>query len=110
VPLLEVYNKCDLLSFDDRQRLKERHPDAHCISAVDGSGLDDLTAAVTSRLGLDMKRFSLTLDPAVASDRERIARIYRHARVITHETRNGRVSIVGDVPRRLLTRIDPSAG
>ena len=36
----------------------------------------------------------------VAADRERIARLYRHARVIVHEVRDGRVSIVADVPRR----------
>src|SRR5207248_2692077 len=38
-----------------------------------------------------------------AADRELIARLYRHARVIVHETRDGRVSIVADVPRRSLT-------
>ena len=39
------------------------------------------------------------------ADRERIARIYRHARVLVHETRDGRVSIVADVPRRLLASL-----
>jgi len=40
-----------------------------------------------------------------AADRERIARVYRHARVVLHEARDGRVSIVADVPRRLLSRL-----
>ena len=34
-----------------------------------------------------------------------IARVYRHGRVVLHETRDGQVSIVADVPRRLLARL-----
>ncbi len=35
--------------------------------------------------------------------------MYRHGRVVTYETRDGRVSIVADVPRRLAARLNPSA-
>ena len=42
----------------------------------------------------------------IPRDRERIARLYRHARVLVHESRDGQVSIVADVPRRLLGRLD----
>jgi len=48
----------------------------------------------------------LTFDTDEASDRERIARVYRHAKVVQHETRDGRVVIVADVPRRLLGWLD----
>jgi hypothetical protein len=34
-----------------------------------------------------------------------MARLYRHARVLVHEARDGRVSIVADVPRRLADRV-----
>jgi hypothetical protein len=34
--------------------------------------------------------------------------LYRHARVLVHEARDGRVSIVADVPRRLVSRVDPA--
>jgi hypothetical protein len=60
---------------------------------------------MTSRLALDVRRVTLNFNPDEAADRERIARVYRHARVILHETRDGLVSIVADVPRRLLSRL-----
>ena len=60
---------------------------------------------MASRVALDVRRLTLTFDPSDAGDRERIARLYRHARVVQHEARDGRVSIVADVPRRLLGRV-----
>jgi GTP-binding protein HflX len=108
VPLVEVYNKCDVLSADETRRLQDRDAAALCISARDGEGVDDLVEAVTSRLALDVRRMTLTFDPEDPADRERMARVYRHARVIVHETRDGRVSIVADVPRRLADRVQPA--
>jgi GTP-binding protein HflX len=110
VPVIDVFNKSDRLPAGERRRLQERHPSAVCISALDGSGLDGLVAVVASSLALDMERFSLTFDPAAPADRARLARIYQHGRVITHTASHGRVSIVGEIPRRLRARIDPSAG
>ena len=108
VPLVDVYNKTDQLSPHERGRLQEQDRAAVCISALTGEGIDELVETMTSRLALDVRRISLTFDPDNPSDRERIARIYRHARVLVHETRDGQVSIVADVPRRLLARLDPA--
>jgi hypothetical protein len=47
----------------------------------------------------------LEFDEANADDRERIARVYRHARVLSHVTSGGRVAIEADVPRRVLDRV-----
>jgi len=63
---------------------------------------------ITSRLALDVRRVTLTFDPDDDADRELIARVYRHGRVLQHETRDGRSSIVADVPRRLLARLGQS--
>jgi GTP-binding protein HflX len=104
VPLLELYNKCDELTPDERRRLQEQDPDALCVSALRRQGIDELVETVASRLALDVRRVTLTFDPADPADRDRIARVYRHARVLVHETRDGRASIVADVPRRLLAR------
>src|SRR5437899_8089124 len=41
VPLLEVYNKCDALTTDERRRLQEMAPDALCISALTRDGVDE---------------------------------------------------------------------
>jgi len=63
-------------------------------SALKRQGVDELVETVASRLALDVRRVTLTFDPDSAADRERIARVYRHARVVLHEARDGRVSIV----------------
>src|SRR5262245_39872243 len=105
VPLLEVYNKCDQLTADERRRLQDKDPAALYISALERQGIDELIETVASRLALDVRRVTLTFDLDNPSDRERIARLYRHARVVQHEARDGQVSIVADVPRRLLSRL-----
>ncbi|HWW82877.1 MAG TPA: GTPase HflX [Vicinamibacterales bacterium] len=109
VPLVEVYNKIDALTSDERRRLSAQDPGALLISATERQGIDELVDTVTARLALDVCRVTLTFDPADPADRDRVARIYRHARVVLHETRDGRVSIVADIPRRLLTRLDPAS-
>ena len=101
VPMLAVYNKCDQLTIEERRRLQEAEPDALCISALTREGVDELVETITSRLALDVRRLTIELDANNPADRERIARIYRHARVLVHEARDGRVSIVADVPRRV---------
>jgi GTPase len=106
VPLVEVYNKTDQLTTDERARLQERDPGAVCISARDGDGVDELVETMASRLALDVRRITMTFDPADPADRERIAGLYRHARVLVHEARDGQVSIVADIPRRLISRLD----
>src|SRR3989441_1195454 len=108
VPLIEVYNKCDELTADERRRLQDQEAGALCISALTREGMDELLDAVASRVALDIRRVTLTFDPDSPADRERIARLYRHARVLVHEARDGHVSIVADVPRRLLSHVAPA--
>ena len=105
VPMLEVYNKCDALTPDERRRLLEQDPTALGISALTRQGIDELVETIASRLALDVVRVTLTFDPDSTADRERIARVYRHAKVVLHETRDTEVSMVADVPRRLLNRL-----
>jgi len=109
VPLVEVYNKCDAILPDEQRRLQEQDPAALCISARQHEGIDELVETIASRLALDVRRVTLTFDPDNPQDRERIARVYRHARVLVHESRNGRVAITADVPRRLVDRLGPAA-
>jgi GTP-binding protein HflX len=100
--VLDVYNKGDRLAPDERRRLLDREPDAIVISALSAAGLDELVDTVASRLALDLQRVRLSFDTDVESDRARIARLYRHGRVIEHEVRDGRTTITADVPRRLV--------
>jgi GTPase len=105
VPLVEVYNKCDALTPDERRRIAGQDPSALLISALTHDGVDDLVETVASRLALDVVRMTLTFDPNDAGDRDRIARVYRHARVVVHESRDDRIVMVADVPRRLIDRV-----
>jgi GTPase len=106
VPLIEVYNKCDALTPDERRRLQEQDPSALCVSALKREGIDELIETIASRLALDVRQVTLIFDPDSPADLERISQLYRHARVLVHETRDGQVTIVADVPRRLLSRMD----
>src|SRR5690242_2831187 len=75
VPMVEVYNKCDALTPDERRRLQEQEPSELLISALANEGIDDLIETMASRLALDVVRMTLTFNPADAADRERIARL-----------------------------------
>ncbi|MDR1990973.1 MAG: GTPase HflX [Acidobacteriaceae bacterium] len=109
VPLVEVYNKCEMLTPDERRRLLTRDRTALCISALQGEGIDELLETVTSRLALDVRRVTLTLDPANPRDRDIVSRLYRHGRVLVHETRDETMTVVADIPRRLLDRLGETA-
>jgi GTP-binding protein HflX len=102
VPLVDVYNKIDQLTPDERRRLQEQDPAAVYISALERRGVDELVETIASRLELDIRRVTAVFNPDDERDRDRIGRLYRHGRVVVHETRDGQVSIVADVPRRLL--------
>ena len=107
VERIDVYNKCDLLEPGELRRLRLAEPSALYISAIRGDGRDELLETVASRVALDTRRvtFEFPLDDADAG--ERVARLYRHGRVIRHVTLDGRVSIEADVPRRLLGWLQP---
>ncbi len=72
-------------------------------------GIAELVDTLTSRLALDVRRVTLTFNPDDPADREEMARLYRHARVLVQKTRDGQVSIVADVPRRLLGQLGRAA-
>jgi GTP-binding protein HflX len=105
VPIVEVYNKCDILTVEERRRLQEQEQGALCISALRREGTAELLDVLVSRLALDASRVTLTFNADDPADRESMARLYRHAQVLSHETRDSRVSIVADVPRRLLGQL-----
>jgi GTP-binding protein HflX len=105
VERLDVYNKMDLLSPGEGERLRASDPAALYVSASRGDGVQELLDTVASRLALDVRRVRLEFDASSDEGREQIARLYRHARVLQHVAQNGRVSIVAEVPRRLLPRL-----
>jgi GTP-binding protein HflX len=108
VARLEVFNKSDLLDADDAAYLRRSHPEALFISALRGTGRSDVIDTVAKLLELDTHRVHLEFDSRSAEDREKIARVYRHARVVSHEDHDGRVAIEADVSRRDLDRVSSS--
>jgi GTPase len=105
VPVIEVYNKIDAITLDERRRLRDADPAAALISATTGEGVDELLQMVASRLALDTRRITITFDSDKDFDRQQIVRLYRVARVISHVATNGRVVIEADVPRRFIERL-----
>jgi GTP-binding protein HflX len=105
VPSLDVYNKVDAITADERRRIADRDPAAALVSARTGEGIDELVQMMASRLALDTRRITITFDSARAFDREQISRLYRVARVVSHVATNGRVVIEADVPRRYIARL-----
>jgi GTP-binding protein HflX len=102
VPRVEVYNKIDLISADERRRVQDADPSALLISANTGAGVDDLLESVAARLALDQQRVTVDLDLSDPAHAERLAWLYRHATVHSHATMGDRATIEADVPRRLL--------
>ena len=105
VPLIDVYNKIDEISFEEQRRLRNADPASALISARTGEGVDELLQMVASRVALDTRRITITFDEFKEFDRQQISRLYRMARVVSHVASNGRVVIEADVPRRYIERL-----
>jgi GTP-binding protein HflX len=108
VPVLDVYNKADMLTADERRRIGQRKPAAAVISAQTGEGMEALIQMVASRVALDTRRIAITFDNRKNSDRQQLAQLYRLARVISHVSTGDRVVIEADVPRRYIERLTAS--
>jgi GTP-binding protein HflX len=108
-PVVQVFNKVDAIGDDERRRLREGHDEASFISARTGDGASALLDRIVEALGLDTRRVTVSFDSDTADDRQRIARLYRMGRVVSHVTTNGRAVIEADVPRRLVERVLPPA-
>jgi GTP-binding protein HflX len=105
VPIVEVFNKIDLMTPAERHRLIEMNPAAAAISARTGAGVAELLQMMAGRLALDTRRLTIAFDSGNAFDRQQIARLYRVARVVSHVATDGRVVIEADVPRRFIERL-----
>lgn len=101
VPLIEVYNKTDLLSADERRRVAARAPSAVAISAASGAGVRELLDAVAVHLGLDACRVMVTLEASNPADQESLRQLYRVGRILSQVTTPDHVVVEVEVPRRL---------
>ena len=51
--------------------------------------------------------FTLRFDLGQAVDRQRMASLYRHARVLRHDEADGHVTLDVEIPRRFAERLGP---
>jgi len=84
IPILEVWNKTDLLSEDAREELSEAAAgqDAVMISAVSGDGIDRFAQRIASMLTHKARELTVTLP---LSDGRRIAWLHAHGDVLGEE-------------------------
>lgn len=105
VPVLLVFNKVDRLDEGAREHLRQAYEGSLQISAMAGDGVDELLAEIARALALDTRRVTLSFDQGKPEDREAIERLYRVARVLSHDADGDKVSIEAEVPRRLMQRL-----
>jgi GTP-binding protein HflX len=105
VPRLDVYNKIDRLSSDERRRLIDGDPSAVLISAATGEGCDDLLETVAGRVALDQQRLAFQFDLSDPAERERLSWLYRHARVHSQVLTGDVATVEAEMPRRLIDRM-----
>jgi GTPase len=82
VPRLAVMNKVDLLDDDGRVALRGRHPEALCVSARTGEGLDALREALARAARERLERIDLTIPFAQAA---LVATVYEDGREVERE-------------------------
>ena len=107
LPQLLVFNKCDCMDDADTARLSRSAADAVCISARTGFGADELVRRVMQAVEMDTSRVTLEFDHTALEDRQRLAALHRHSRVLRQVADGNRISVEADVPRRLIARLRP---
>ncbi|QFT77924.1 GTPase HflX [Erythrobacter sp. THAF29] len=103
IPIIEVWNKADLLSPERQAELREvaEGQDAVLISATSGAGIDDFTAKVADILTAQAREVTVTVP---VSDGRRIAWLHAHGEVLQDED----AGEGGQGPlRRLTVRLNP---
>jgi len=104
VPCLDVFNKIDLVVPASLDALRARCPEAVFLSARSRAGRPIVLDAITGRLAMDTERVRFAFDGRQERDRQVLAELYRHTRVVSHVADDHRIDVEADVPRRLLSR------
>ena len=103
IPILEVWNKIDLLDSERQAELREAAAgqDAIVISAATGEGLDDFAAGIAQVLTAKARELTVTLP---VSDGRRIAWLHAHGDILSDE--DAGEGEQGPM-RRLIVRLNP---
>lgn len=109
LPRIDVYNKADMLEPGEREHLVHLSPPSVVVSALMGQGREAVIEAMGAALGLDTAVVTLNFDARSDRGQRGISWVYRHAKVLTHETRGSRSIIEACVPRRALAKLREAA-
>jgi GTP-binding protein HflX len=90
LPLLDVYNKADLLDDVAREAVARRHPDATLVSALTGDGLDTLRNRIAGALAGQGEVAEFHLHPA---DGARLAWLYANTEVLERQEGPGDIAL-----------------
>ncbi|MEM8743887.1 MAG: GTPase HflX [Pseudomonadota bacterium] len=108
--VLEVWNKVDLLDPEDAVEVRNTavRKGALCVSAIDGTGVETLCAAIEDKLNEKAKLVTLTLDP---SEGALMSWLHEHAHVLNTQTdANGVTTIELRISEEKLARFNRRRG
>jgi GTP-binding protein HflX len=101
-PRLHVFNKIDRLDTEVRSAMHNGNGNVY-VSALEGTGLDELLRRVDERMGVDpviRLRFSVPL-----ADGRKLALVHGLGRVLHSEVRDSKMVIDAEVPESLVRRL-----
>lgn len=103
--IITVFNKVDdLWDEDTRLSLSFRYPDAYFVSAHSGEGISALLERMEAIVESDFSQLRLL----IPHDRyDLVARLHREGGVRKEEARDNGTYIVGSIPERMLTSLEP---
>jgi GTP-binding protein HflX len=103
--IITVFNKVDdLWDEDTRLSLSFRYPDAYFVSAHTGEGIQALLERMEAIVESDFSQLRLL----IPHDRyDLVARLHREGGVRKEEARDDGTYIVGSIPERMLTSLEP---
>ena len=103
--IITVFNKVDdLWDEDTRLSLSFRYPDAYFVSAHSGEGISALLERMEAIVESDFSQLRLL----IPHDRyDLVARLHREGGVRKEEARDDGTYIVGSIPERMLTSLEP---
>ena len=104
IPRIEVFNKCDLLSDEEIDALRARHPQALVLSAATGAGVDDLIKRIALAAASADKHMEV-LVPYTRGDLTSKAHERCHIVNETHEEDGTRITML--VPKAYVDSFAP---
>lgn len=104
IPVLTVFNKCDLISQGERLSLLSRYPSSVLVSARTGSGFDDLLERISKASIADMALLT-TLIPYTRGDIVQLA--HEHCAISYESFEPDGTKLQLFVPKPLIARFEP---